>query len=106
MDCIVSQSVQSLLYDFRVCEFRRHSGGLGWLARVSGRQFPDFRPKNGAFVVPISTNDFPISVSACRRPVRYGTETGSQGRTLGVERTLQLAPDVRSDLGPAIECAE
>src|SRR5437773_7631909 len=35
---MVSQSVQSPLCDFRVRESRGHSRGLGWRARVSGRQ--------------------------------------------------------------------
>jgi hypothetical protein len=34
---------------FRVCENRRHSRGLGWRARVSGRQIPDFRLWTGGF---------------------------------------------------------
>ncbi len=42
-DCAVSQPVRSLRHDFRVCENRRHSRGLGGPARVSGLQFQDFR---------------------------------------------------------------
>jgi hypothetical protein len=73
-----SQAVRSLRCDFRVCENRRHSGGLGRLARVSVPQFPDFRPKTGGIRTPVSAGHFPISVSACPRPVRYVTETGSR----------------------------
>jgi hypothetical protein len=32
-----SQPVRSLLWDFRVCENRRHCRGLGWRAGVSSR---------------------------------------------------------------------
>jgi hypothetical protein len=56
--------VQSLGCHFRVCEFRRHSGGLGWLARVSAQQFPEFRLLSRGFETPVSAHDFPISVSA------------------------------------------
>ena len=35
--------------DFRVCENRRHSGGLGWCARVSVPQFPHFRSRTSGF---------------------------------------------------------
>ena len=38
-----SQPVLSLRRDFRVCENRRHSGGLGTRARASGEHFPDSR---------------------------------------------------------------
>ena len=38
-----SQPVRSPLCDFRVCENRRHSRGLGWRARVSGWQILEFR---------------------------------------------------------------
>ncbi len=44
-----SQPVQSPRCDFRVCENRRHSGGLGWCARVSVPQFPHFRSRTGGF---------------------------------------------------------
>jgi len=37
-----SQAVRSLRCDFRVWANRRHSGGLGWRARVSGRHFSRF----------------------------------------------------------------
>jgi hypothetical protein len=82
---------RSLRCDFLVCENRRHSGGLGWRGRVSGRQFPAFRSRSGAFQAPVSARHFPISVSASRRPVRYVTETGSQSRTSGVERDERVA---------------
>ncbi len=81
-----SQAVRSLRCDFRVRENRRHSGGLGWRARVSVPQFSDFRSRTGGFRAPVSARHFPISVSACRRPVRYVTETGSQSRIAGAER--------------------
>jgi hypothetical protein len=45
---------RSLRCDFLVCENRRHSGGLGWRGRVSGRQFPAFRSRSGAFRGPVS----------------------------------------------------
>ena len=67
-------------------ENRRHSCGLCWRAWVSGRQFPDFQSRIAGFHAPVSARHFPISVSVCRRPVRYVTETGSQSRTSGVER--------------------
>jgi hypothetical protein len=38
-----SQPDRSPRADFRVCENRRCSGGLGSCGRVSGRQFPEFR---------------------------------------------------------------
>jgi hypothetical protein len=69
-DCLLSQTVQSLRCHFRVFENRRHYGELGWCARVSAQQFPDFRLLSGGFVAPVSALDFPISVSAYRRPVR------------------------------------
>jgi hypothetical protein len=81
-----SQPVRSLQCDFRVWENRRHYRGLGSTPRVSARQFRYVRPCFTGFVTPVSARHFPISVSACWRPVRYGRETGSQGRTLGVER--------------------
>ena len=74
MDCVASQPVRSLLFDFRLRENCRHSCGLGWRARVSGRQIPDFRLWTGGFAAPVSPRHFPISVSAYPRPVRYGTE--------------------------------
>ena len=79
-DCLLSQPVRSPLCDFRVCENRRDSRGLGWRARVSGRQIPDFRVRTGSFAAPVSARHFPISVSACPRPVRYVTETGLRSR--------------------------
>jgi hypothetical protein len=46
-------------------------GGIAAVdARVSAQQFPDFRLLSGGFVAPVSALDFPISVSAYRRPVR------------------------------------
>ncbi len=79
-DCVVSQSVRSPLCDFRVRENRRHSRRLGWRARVSGRQILEFQVWTGGFTAPVSARHFPISVSACLRPVRYGTETGLRSR--------------------------
>ena len=75
-----SQPVRSPLCDFRVCENRRHCRGLGWRARVSSRQILEFRVRTGGFVKPVSARHFPISVSACPRPVRYVTETGLRSR--------------------------
>jgi hypothetical protein len=54
----------------------RDSGGLGWRARVSARQFPNFRSWIGGFQAPVSGRHSPISVAVCRRPVRHVTETG------------------------------
>jgi hypothetical protein len=39
--------VRSPLCDFRVRENRRHSRGLGWRARVSGRQILEFQVWTG-----------------------------------------------------------
>jgi len=53
--------------------------GLGDEDRQAPRdeeQIPDFRVWTGGLAVPVSTRHFPISVSACPRPVRYVTETG------------------------------
>jgi hypothetical protein len=41
--CMLSQPVRSSLCDFRVCENRRHSRGLGWRAGVSSPTFWNFR---------------------------------------------------------------
>ena len=71
-----SQPVRSSLCDFRVCENRGHSRGLGWRAGVSSRHILEFQVRTGGFVEPVSARHFPISVSACPRPVRYVTETG------------------------------
>ena len=73
-----SQPVWSLQCDFRMCKNHRHSRGLGCRARVSGRQFPDFWPCIGRSQGSVSARQFSISVSACRRPVRHVTETGSR----------------------------
>src|SRR5450631_621314 len=97
-DCILSQTVQSLRCHFRLCENRRHSGGLGWRDAVSGHQSEGGGREKGAFLAPVSARDFPISVSACWRPVRYGTETGSQDRTLGVERGADIKPQPRKTI--------
>jgi hypothetical protein len=43
-----SQPVRFFLFDFRLCENCRHSRGLCWCARASGRQIPDFRDSSGA----------------------------------------------------------
>jgi hypothetical protein len=59
---------------------RRHSRGLGWRAGVSGRHILEFEVRNGGFVEPVSARHFPISVSACLRPVRYVMETGLRSR--------------------------
>jgi hypothetical protein len=75
-----SQPVRSLLCDFRVCENRRHSRGLGWRALVSGWQILEFRLWTGGFAAAVSARHFPISVSAYPRPVRYVTEIGLQSR--------------------------
>jgi len=77
---MLSQSVRSPLCDFRVRENHRHSRGLGWRARVSGRQILEFQVWTGGFTAPVSARHFPISVSTCHRPVRYGTETGLRSR--------------------------
>jgi hypothetical protein len=71
-----SQAVGSLAYYFSVRENPRHSRGLGWRTPVSDRRFMTFRSSRGGFRAPISERHFPISISACRRPVRYLTETG------------------------------
>jgi hypothetical protein len=73
---MASQPVQSLRCYFPVCENRRHSRGLGYRARVSGRQFLESRSWIDDFAALVSARHFPISVSACRRPVRCETETG------------------------------
>jgi hypothetical protein len=75
-----SQPVRSPLCDFRVCENRRHSRGLGWRALVSGWQILEFRLWTGGFAAAVSARHFPISVSAYPRPVRYVTETGLRSR--------------------------
>jgi hypothetical protein len=75
-----SQPVRSSLCDFRVCENRRHSRGLGWRAGASSRHILEFRLWIGGFAVPVSARHFPISVSAYPRPVRYVTETGLRSR--------------------------
>jgi hypothetical protein len=59
---------------------RRHSRGLGWRAGVSGRHILEFQVRTGGFVEPVSARHFPISVSACLRPVRYVMETGLRSR--------------------------
>jgi hypothetical protein len=88
-----SQPMRSLLFDFRLCENYRHSPGLGWSAGVSGRQILKFPVQTGDLAAPVSATHFPISVSACRRPVRYVTETGLRSRfractTAKVERWI------------------
>jgi hypothetical protein len=75
-----SQPVRSPLRDFRVCENRRHSRGLGWRALVSGWQILEFCLWTGGFAAPVSGRHFPISVSAYPRPVRYVPETGLRSR--------------------------
>jgi len=59
-------------------------------ARVSDRQFPDFRSWIGGFSAPVSAHLFRISVSACRRPVRYATEPGLQSRVSRVTRDVGM----------------
>jgi hypothetical protein len=71
-----SQAVGSLAYYFSVGENPRHSRDLGWRTPVSDRRFMAFRSLRGGFRAPVSERHFPISISACRRPVRYLTETG------------------------------
>jgi hypothetical protein len=65
---------------FRGCENCRYSRGLGWRAGVFSRQILEFQVRTGGFVEPVSARHFPISVSACPRPVRYVTETGLRSR--------------------------
>jgi len=89
-DCILSQPVQSLRCDFPVHENHHHSGGLGWRDAVSEHKFEGSWCRKGAFLAPVSARHFPISVSACRRPVRHATETGSQSSLLGVECNMPL----------------
>jgi hypothetical protein len=72
-----SGPMRSPLCDFRVCENRRHSRGLGWRAVVSGWQILEFRLWTGGFAAAVSARHFPISVSA---PVRYVTETDLRSR--------------------------
>jgi hypothetical protein len=67
-----SQPVRSLLWDFRVCENRRHCRGLGWRAGVSSRSILEFQVRIGGFFKPVSARHFPISVSACPRSVHAG----------------------------------
>ena len=81
-----SQPVRSPLCDFRVCENRRHSRGLGWRALVSGWQILEFRLWTGGFAAPVSACHFPIAVSANSRPVRYVTETGLRSRYAALAR--------------------
>jgi len=69
-DWVISQPVQSLRCDFRVCEKHRHSGGLDWRDAVSGHQSEGGGREKGAFLAPVSARHFLISVSARRRPVR------------------------------------
>ena len=45
-----SQPVRSSLCDFRVCENRGHSRGLGWRAGVSSRHILEFQVTTGGFV--------------------------------------------------------
>jgi hypothetical protein len=85
--CMLSQPVRSSLCDFRVCENRRHSRGLGWRAGASSRHILEFRLWIGGFAVPVSARHFPISVSAYPRPVRYVTETGLRSRISPVRPT-------------------
>ena len=56
--------------------FRRPCSGLGWREPVSDRRFLAFRSVRGGFWAPVSGRHFPISNSACCRPVRLLTETG------------------------------
>jgi hypothetical protein len=67
-----SQAVRSLLFDFWLCRYCRHSRGLCWRARVSDGQIPDSRVWTGGFAAPVSAHHFPISVSACPRPQPFG----------------------------------
>jgi hypothetical protein len=39
-------------------ENRRHSRGLGWRARVSGRQILEFQVRTGGFAAPVSARHF------------------------------------------------
>ena len=59
-------------------------------ARVSDRQFLDFRSWIGGFSAPVSARRFPISVSAWPRPVRYATEPGLQSRVSRVTRDVGM----------------
>lgn len=89
-DCVVSQPVRSLRCDFLVRENHRHSGGLGWRDAVSEHKFEGGGCRKGAFLAPVSARHFPISVSACRRPVRHATETGSRSRVSDAECNMPL----------------
>jgi hypothetical protein len=84
-----SHAVRSPVCDFRVRENRRHSRVLGWRARVSGRQILDFRLWTGGFAAPVSARHFPISVSACPRPVRVGRANESPAGT-GAPRISEI----------------
>jgi hypothetical protein len=75
---VCNQAVGSPGYYFAVCENPRHSRGLGWRAPVSDRRLLAFWSVRGGFRAPVSARDFPISISAGRRPVRLLTETGSR----------------------------
>jgi hypothetical protein len=98
-----SQPVRSLLFDFRLRENCRHSRGLCWRARVSGRQIPDFRVWAGGFEVAVSARHFPISVSACPRPVRYVTETGLRNRFRACTAAKRLGTANRDAYLPSVE---
>jgi hypothetical protein len=73
-----SQAVESPGCYFPVCENPRHSRGLGWRAPVSDRRLLACWSVRGGFRAAVSARDFPISISAGRRPVRLLTETGSR----------------------------
>jgi hypothetical protein len=96
-----SHAVRSPGGYFPVGENRRHSRGLGWGEPVSGRQLPVFRSVRGGFWAPVSAGDFPISVSAVRRPVlaidalfRRSSRRQASGRDRDErKRTSRLASD-------------
>jgi hypothetical protein len=83
-----SQPVRSLLFDFRLCKYCRHSGGLCGARESLAGKFRTFGSEPGGFAAPVSARHFPISVSACPRPVRYVTETGLRSCVSSVAANL------------------
>jgi hypothetical protein len=95
-----SQSVHSLRCDFQVCENRRHSGGLGWCARVSVPQFPDFRSRNHSIskhprisMLPWGFGRIGANGPPQKRDIRAGNHGAhSRPRLSGPARLLRLWP--------------
>jgi hypothetical protein len=67
-----------------ISSFRARAATMILRTRRPSRQILEFQVRTGGFVGPVSARHFPISVSACPRPVRYVTETGLRSRFRGL----------------------